>query len=146
MKDSIRRIPLSTFEDGEYRKTDLSAYRYELLGLVAYEPMAGQGDVEHKWVYLCKNQGGEYVLITEEFDISVWDDDPSERGVSMDNLYKLTEEPLTGPEYAHCLESALPLEEGEICLPITLNLKKPPVPGRGRLRRDGGREKRRFWR
>ena len=125
MKNAKRRIPLSEFDGVEVRNTDLTAYRYALIGLVEYASMGGQGDVEHRWVYLCKNTEGQPVLITEAYDISWWAG-PDPHNVSRNNLCELTEERLTQPEFLRYRSLAVPVGEGTVPLPITLNLPKLP--------------------
>ena len=140
MKNGKRRIPLHEFNGAEIQKTDLTIYTYRLIGLVEYKPIAGQGDVEHCWVYLCENAQGRPVLITEAYDISWWDG-PDPNNVSRDNLYELTEEPLTQPEFQHYRSLAISVGEGTLHLPITLNLPNPPLhhtmkPGVARLAKN----------
>ena len=128
MKEKKHRIRLAEFVGEQLRKADLSKYRLRLIGLVEYKPMAGQGDVEHSWTYLCRNAQGEPVLITEKYDISVWSPGSiGPDGVDRDNLYMIEEEPLSPDEYRHYQALAKPLGLEEVCLPVTLCLKKPPV-------------------
>ena len=143
MRHETRSIPLY---DG-FAKTDLSSFRYRLIGLVSYTPMAGQGDVEHCWVYLCENARGEPVLITEKYDISVYS--PGSKGpdgVSRDSLYMLEEEPLSRQEFQHYRSIATPLGGEDVHLPITLCLPQPPVPtekgghGAGLFARKAGKK------
>ena len=125
MQQRTRRIPLY---DG-FDKADLSQYRYRLIGLVSFTPMAGQGDVEYEWVYLCKDAQGKPVLITEKYDISVYS--PGSKGpdgINRDSLYELQEEILSDLEYRHYQALAKPIEAQEVHLPITLCLPNPPFP------------------
>ena len=127
MKERIRRIPLSVWEGDTLQKADLSEYRYRLIGLVEYRGMPGQGDVEHRWIYLCRDQEGAPVLIAEVYDLSVWGGTDL-RNISRDRLYLLTEEPLTQAEFERWRALAQPLDAEAVHLPITLFLPAPPLP------------------
>ena len=98
IKDRAHRIRLVEFDGEKVRKTDLSGYRYHLIGLVKFKSEGGQGDVGFNWTYLCRDAKGDPVLIREEYGISWWDG-PGPDHVSRDNLFALTEEPLTQPQF-----------------------------------------------
>lgn len=119
MKDKERRIyPM-------YPKTDLSAYRYHLIGLVDYIPIGGQGDVEHRWLYLCESEQHEPVLITEIFDVSWWaPGGPGPYGCGQSNLCEVFEEPLTSSEFSQHQSRINRVEDKEVYLPVTLCLQK----------------------
>ncbi|MBQ7370839.1 MAG: hypothetical protein IJW67_02965 [Blautia sp.] len=126
MKDRIRRIDLWQFDGTDLKDTDLEQYCYRLIGLVQYQAIGGQGDVEFRWVYLCKNADDKPVLITEEYNISWWSG-PDPNNVNRSNLHKLTEEVLTQSEFRHYQSLAKFVGEEMVHLPITLCLPKPPV-------------------
>lgn len=71
MKEKKRRIPLVEWRGTELQKADLSVSCYRLIGVVKFVAMAGQGDVGFQWEYLCRNEAGSPVLITEDYDMSV---------------------------------------------------------------------------
>jgi len=124
MKEKKKRIALSEWYEEDLRESNLSVYCYRLIGLVKFVPMAGQGDVDFLWQYLCRNESGNPVLITEDYSMSVWDPNPkSPEYLERKNLYLLEEEPLTETEflnYRKKLAREISLET--ICLPITLSL------------------------
>ena len=125
MKEKKQSIPLCEWRGSELCETNLSVYRYHLIGLVKFMPMAGQGDIDFLWQYLCRNETGTPVLITEDYDMSVWDSrSKSPDSLERHDLYLLEEEPLTEAEFFHYsgnLARNFSLET-TISLPITLNL------------------------
>lgn len=79
-----------------YRQRQLPDGEYFVIGLVEHTSQGGQGDIEYRWTWLCKNPQSQPVLLTEIYDISWWAvGGPSTANLTAQHLCEVTEEVLT---------------------------------------------------
>ncbi len=111
MKDQIRTSYGSGMDEREYT----------LLAFGGIKTMAGQGDVEFEFLFLCRNESGQPVLIREYYDIH-WGDvegiAPSK--AERHHLYRVDEELLSPEEAADCRSLMIPAESRTVQLPAAL--------------------------
>lgn len=111
MKDQIR----------SFYGSGIPARPYTLLAFGGIKTIAGQGDVEFEFLFLCRNESDQPVLIREYYDIHWHDVDgiaPSkaERG----HLYRVEEELLSPEEAADCRGIMIPAENRAVQAPLAL--------------------------